>query len=119
TALQTHWRKQLRSDERYGMSSQVSLKYPLLSCPPKRITRCKKASYVIPAPSRAGGDCTVGRCVQLGRPRPHTHVLFWSTPPLPPPKRTTACRNGSKAAEPAYTHRGCISGDCRVHVVPS
>jgi hypothetical protein len=45
-----------------GTSSKVSLKFPLLSCPPKRITRCKAASYVMPAPSRAGGDCTGDRC---------------------------------------------------------
>jgi hypothetical protein len=47
------------------MSSQVSLKYPLLSWPPKRITRCNAASYVMPAPSRAGGDSAVDSRIQL------------------------------------------------------
>ena len=51
--------------------------------------------------------------------RLYNHVVFWSSPPLPPPKRTTPCRPGSKAAEAAYTKRGCTAGDCSVHVVPS
>src|SRR6266446_8104557 len=73
----------------------------------------------MPAPSRAGGDCSVRRRIQLALRLSHAHVLFWSTPLLPPPNRTTACMRGLKAAEPAYTQVGCIRGDCRVHVAPS
>ena len=47
------------------LSCQVSLKCTLFASPPKRITWCRAASYVIPAPSRAGGECGVNTSVHV------------------------------------------------------
>src|SRR5439155_3872227 len=90
----------------YGMNCQVSFSGVSLFCPPKTITRPNPGEYAIPAPSRGGGDWVVATCPQLPAATNHCHVVFWSTPPLPPPKRITALMFGSKAADAAYTSRG-------------
>src|SRR5215467_15625217 len=92
--------------ERYGMNSQVSFIGISLFWPPKRITWPNAGKWTMPAPSRGGGDCVVSICFQSPRGANHRHVVFWSMPPLPPPKRITALMFGSKAAEAAYTNEG-------------
>src|SRR5579884_381365 len=72
----------------------------------------------MPAPSRAGGAWCVDSCTQVRPVWSHNQVVFCSRPPLAPPKRTTPCRLGSKAAEASYNRGGWTGGDCRVHVVP-
>src|ERR1041385_2830658 len=92
--------------QRYGMNSQVSFIGISLFCPPKRITWPNAGKLTMPAPSRGGGDCVVRNCFHPARGANHRHVVFWSMPPLPPPKRITALIRGSKAAEAAYTSGG-------------
>src|SRR4029077_9489157 len=48
----------------YGMSSQVSFRDVSSFCPPKTITWPNAGKYVIPAPSRGGGDWFIRNCFQ-------------------------------------------------------